>query len=89
MENQNLNNHEKEQAYKAQKEKMLAKYRDNIMAFYKAHNYDTNICFDMLVFNGHCFLKGATDSVIKGGGLINVSELIADVKILDSFTVWQ
>lgn len=84
-----MNDHEKEQLYKEQKQKMIAKYQPNIMSFYKAHGYDTEICFDMLVFNGHCFMKSASDSVIKGGGTVNVPELIKDIKILDQYTIWQ
>ncbi len=84
-----MNEHEMEQGYDAQAAKMKEKYAANIESFYKAHGYDASICFDMLVFNGHCFIKGINDAVIKGGGAVNVPELVKDVKILDQFTVWQ
>ena len=77
-----MNNHEVEQKYQAQKAAMLKKYDANIKSFFKAQGYDTNICFDMLVFNGHCFMKGVKMEVIPGGGAINVAELIKDVKVL-------
>jgi hypothetical protein len=78
-----MNNHEIEQKYQAQKAAMIKKYDANIKSFFKKHGYDTWICFDMLVFNGHCFIKGADKAVIPGGGKINVAELIKDVKVLD------
>lgn len=78
-----MENKEIEQKYQAQKAAMIKKYDANIKSFFKAHGYDTNICFDMLVFNGHCFMKGIETEVISGGGVINVTELIKDVKVLD------
>lgn len=78
-----MNNHEIEQKYQEQKAAMIKKYDANINSFFKAQGYDTGICFDMLVFNGHCFMKGVSEAVIPGGGKINVSDLIKDVKVLD------
>jgi len=78
-----MENREIEQKYQEQKSKMIKKYDANIKSFFKSQGYDTNICFDMLVFNGHCFMKGVKAEVIPGGGVINVTELIKDVKVLD------
>jgi len=75
------------QDVKDQKELIKKKYAANIMSFYEAHGMDEGVCLDMLLFNAHCFMKGATAEVIPGGGVINIAELIEDVQKLDDLKI--
>lgn len=84
-----MNDHEKEQAFKAKKEEMKKKYAANIASFCKHHGVDLFVGWDMLFFNARCFAKGIPHEIIQGGGKINVAELVKDYNELAKYIIWQ
>ncbi|MBR0596595.1 hypothetical protein [Sinanaerobacter chloroacetimidivorans] len=85
-----MNDHEKEQAFKAKKAEMQKKYKANISNFCHYHNVELSVGWDMLFFNARCFTKGAKASVIPGGGVISVPELVKDYNDLMQYqTVYK
>lgn len=84
-----MNNHEKEQAFKAKKAEMQKKYDSNIKALNRYYNgMETFICFDVLCANARAYARGEFKEIWPGGGKVDMDELIKDVKELDSFIVY-
>lgn len=84
-----MNNHEKEQHYKAKKAEMKQKYAPNLKNFHAYHGVDESVQMDMLLFNAKCFASGITKEIIPGGGAVNVPELVKDYRELAQYIVWQ
>jgi hypothetical protein len=84
-----LNAHQIEQERQAQKAYMLQKYDANIKNFSRYYNgMETFICFEVLCANARAFSRGENSEIWPGGGSVDMDQLLADVKKLDSFVVY-
>lgn len=71
------------------KAKMQEKYKDNLVSFSKNQGVDMDIAWAMLFCNAKAYANGATEAVVKGGGEIDVPELVKDFNELAKFILWQ
>lgn len=71
--------------YNEQVEYIAKKYAQNIASFSRHHGFDLGVGYAMLVTNARICIAGKhKNGVIPGGGVVDMNELIADVKKLDS-----
>jgi len=75
--------YETNEGYKDHRELMFKKYETNLKSLDKKYTMEPYLCFAILCENARAFNRGDLKEVLPGGGIVNMNELIADVRQLD------
>ncbi|MBE6033886.1 MAG: hypothetical protein E7222_04215 [Clostridiales bacterium] len=81
---------EPNRVYAEAKERFMRKYDRSIKSLSTYHGgMETFICFEVLCANARAFARGDVGEIWKGAGVLDMNELCADVKMLDSLAQYN